>query len=91
VKIAFASSRVVRRAFELERQHVEQHLRIGIGVDVTEVELEELAFQRLAVRQVAVVRKRDAERRVDVERLRLELGRRARRWDTGNGRCRGCP
>jgi hypothetical protein len=47
------------------------------GVDVAEVELEELALQRFAVRQVAVVRERDAERRIDVERLRLELRRRA--------------
>ena len=69
--------RVMRRALELERQHVQQHLGVGVGVDVAEVELEELALQRLAVRQVAVVRERDAERRVDVERLRLELGRRA--------------
>ena len=72
-------ARVMRGALELERQHVEQHLGIGIGVDVTEIELEELALQRLAVRQVAVVRERDAERRIDVERLRFELGGRASR------------
>ncbi len=65
--------RVVRGALELERQHVQQDLRIGVGVDVAEVELEELALQRVAVGEVAVVRERDAERRVDVERLRLEL------------------
>ena len=67
--------RMMRRALELERQHVEQHLGIRVGVDVAEIELEELALQRLAVRQVAVVRERDAERRIDVERLRFELRR----------------
>ena len=83
---------MMRRALELERQHVEQHLGVGIGVDVAEVELEQLALQRLAVGQVAVVRKRDAERRIDVERLRFEFGgRRARRRDSGNGRCPRCP
>ena len=69
----------MRRPLELQRQHVEQHLGIGVGVDVAEIELEELALQRLAVGQVAVVRERDAERRVDVERLRLELRGRAAR------------
>ena len=71
--------RVVRRALELERQHVEQDLGVRIRVDVAEIELKELALQRLAVRQVAVVRERDAERRIHVERLRFELGRRAAR------------
>ena len=71
--------RVMRRALELEGQHVQQHLGIGIGVDVAEIELEELALQRLAVGEVAVVRERDAERRIDVERLRLELRGRAAR------------
>jgi hypothetical protein len=46
---------------------------------VAEIELEELALERFAVRQVAVVRERDPERRVHVERLRFELGRRAAR------------
>ena len=72
-------SRVMCRALQLERKHVEQHFRIRVGIDVPEVELEELALQRFAVGQVAVVRKRDAERRVDVERLRLQIRpRRAR-------------
>ena len=71
--------RVMRRALELQGQHIQQDLGIGIGVDVAEIELEELALQRLAVREIAVVRERDAERRIDVERLRLELGGRAAR------------
>jgi hypothetical protein len=64
---------MVRGTFELQREHVEQHLRIRVGVDVAEVELEQLALQRFAVREVAVVRERDAERGIHVERLRLEL------------------
>ena len=70
---------MLRRALELERQHVEQHLAVGIGVDVTEVELPQLAPQRLAVGEVAVVPQRDAERRIHVEGLRLELGERRSR------------
>jgi hypothetical protein len=74
VKIAVASSRAwCAGALQLQRKHVQQHFRIGIGIDVTKVELKKLALQRLAVGQIAVVGKRDAERRVDVERLRLEL------------------
>ena len=67
---------VLRGALELERQHVEQHFAVGVRVDVAKVELEQLALQFLAVGQVAVVAERDAERRVDVERLRLEVGER---------------
>ena len=70
---------VLRGALELEREHVEQHFAVAVRVDVPEVELEQLALQRLAVGQVAVVPERDAERRVDVERLRLELGERVAR------------
>ena len=67
---------VLRGALELERQHVQQHFAVRIRVDVPEIELEQLAFQRFAVSQVAVVAERDAERRVDVERLRLKVGER---------------
>ena len=35
---------VLRGALELEREHVEQHLAVAVGVDVAEVELEELAL-----------------------------------------------
>ena len=63
---------MLRGALELERQHVQQHFAVGVGVDVAEIELEQLALQLLAVGQVAVVAERHAERRIDVERLRLE-------------------
>ena len=53
------------------RQHVEQHLGIRTGVDVPPVETEHLFLQLLGVGQVAVVRKHQAKRRIDVERLRL--------------------
>ena len=55
------------------RQHIEQYFRIGIGIDVAPVVLEQFDLQLLAVGQVAVVRQDDAERRIDVERLRLFL------------------
>ena len=65
---------VLRGALELERQHVQQHFAVGVGVDVAKIELEELALQLFAVGQVAVVAERHAERRIDVERLRLGIG-----------------
>src|SRR5262249_25225413 len=68
-------------ALEFEREHIEQHFRIRVGIDVPKVELEELAFQRLAVSQVAVMCQRDAEWRVDIEGLRFQVrpGRSCRR------------
>ena len=65
----FRGQRFVR--VELVREHVEQHFRVRLGVDVAAILLEHLAPQRVGVDQVAVVRERDAERRVDVERLGL--------------------
>src|SRR5439155_17277498 len=62
-------------ALELERQHIQQNLAVGVRVDMAEIELEQLALQRLAVGQVAVVTERDAERRIDVERLRFKVGK----------------
>src|SRR3546814_2807774 len=47
---------------ELVREHVEQHFRIRLGVDVAPILLEHLAAQRIGVDQVAVVRQRDAVR-----------------------------
>jgi hypothetical protein len=67
---------MLRRALELEREDVQQHLAVGVRVDVAKIELEQLALERIAVGEIAVVGERDAERRVDVERLRLELGER---------------
>ena len=60
-------------AFDLQlvRQNIEQHFRIGIGVDVAQVVHEQLFLQLGSVGQVAVVAEHDAERRVHVERLRL--------------------
>jgi hypothetical protein len=54
-KIAFASAWRGARSAGFECQHVEQHLRIGIGVDVAEVELEQFLLEGFAVGQVAVV------------------------------------
>ena len=57
--------------FELVGQHVEQHFRVAVGVDVAVVGVEQLGFELGRVGQVAVVRKHQAKRRVDIKRLRL--------------------
>jgi len=62
---------LVRRLLQLVRQHVDQHLGVGPCVDVPQVGAEHLLLQLIGVGQVAVVAEDDAERRVDVERLRL--------------------
>ena len=59
------------RRLHLVRQHIEQDFRVRIGVDVPPVETEHLFLQLLGVGQVAIVREHQAERRIDVERLRL--------------------
>mmetsp|Transcript_59251 Transcript_59251/g.139740 ORF Transcript_59251/g.139740 Transcript_59251/m.139740 type:complete len:404 (-) Transcript_59251:1158-2369(-) len=58
---------------QLVGQHVDQHLGVALGVDVTAVDVEQLVLQRMGIRQVAVVHQHDAERRVDVEGLSLFL------------------
>jgi hypothetical protein len=60
-----------RRFLQLVRQHVEQHLGIGVGIDVAQVLPEQVALELIGVGQVAVVPQHDAKGRVDVERLRL--------------------
>jgi hypothetical protein len=67
------SVHAARGAFQFVREHVDQHLGVALGVDVAVVGGEQLRLQRLRVGQVAVVRQRDAERRVHVEGLRLFL------------------
>ncbi|MNG92921.1 hypothetical protein D3C79_518680 [compost metagenome] len=64
---------------QLMGEHVQQHFRVGVGVDVAQVGLVDLLGQLLDVGQVAVVRQGDAIGRVDVERLGLGRGRAARR------------
>jgi hypothetical protein len=54
---------------QLVRQHVEKHLGVGVGVDVTQVLAEQVAFELLGVGQVAVVTQHDPERGVDVQGL----------------------
>ncbi len=43
-------------------QHVQQHFRIGIGIDVAQVLHEQLFFQFFCIGQIAVVSQHDAER-----------------------------
>jgi hypothetical protein len=60
-----------RRALQLVREHVEQHLGVALGVGVAVVGGEQLRTQCVRVGQVAVVHQHDAEGRVHVEGLRL--------------------
>jgi hypothetical protein len=60
-----------RRRLHFVREDVEQHLRIGIGVDVAQILQEHVALELLGVREIAVVREHQAEGRIHVERLRL--------------------
>ena len=59
------------RVFQLMRQHIEQHFRIGIGVDMAQIQPEQLFLQLLGVGQIAIVRQHQAERQIDVKRLRF--------------------
>ena len=54
-------------------EHIEQYFGIGVGVDVTQVVLEQFTFQLFGIRQIAIVGERDAVRRVHVERLRFGM------------------
>jgi hypothetical protein len=60
-----------RSSLQLVGQYVEQYLGIRVGVHVPQVLQEHVALQLLGIRQVAVVREHQAERRIDVKRLRL--------------------
>ena len=40
---------VARRALELVREHVDQHLGVAVGVDVAPVDVEQLLLQRCAL------------------------------------------
>ena len=60
-----------RGFFQLVRQHIEQHFGVAVGVDVAVIGMKQLGLQLGRIRQVAVVRQHQAERRVDIKRLRL--------------------
>ena len=57
--------------FELVRQHVEQHFRVAVGVDVAVVGVKKLGLEHGRVGQVTVVREHQAKRRVDIKGLRF--------------------
>ena len=65
---------------EFVREDVEQHLGVGVGVDVAQVFAEDFLFQLHGVGEITVVRQRQAKGRINVERLRL-----GRRVATGGG------
>ena len=56
---------------QLMRKNIQQHFRVGSGIDVPAVLLEQLTAQNVGIDEIAVVAERNAERRVDIERLRL--------------------
>jgi hypothetical protein len=58
---------------QLVREHVEQHLGVAVGVEVTAVDGEQVFAQGVGVGQVAVVHQHQAEGRVHVEGLGLFL------------------
>ncbi len=60
-------------ALQLVREHVHEHLGVALGVDMAVVGGEQLRLQGLRIGEVAVVRQRDAEGRIHVERLGLFL------------------
>ena len=52
-------------------QHIEQHFRIGIGVDVAQIFHEQLLLQFFGIGQVAVMAEHNSEWRIHIEWLRL--------------------
>ena len=57
--------------FKLVRQHIEQHFRIALGINMAMVCHKQLRLQRVRVGQIAVVHEHDPKRRVNIKRLRL--------------------
>ena len=66
-----AQRQAARGFFELVRQHIEQHFRVAVGVDVAVVGVEQLRLVHGRIGQVTVVREHQAEGRVDIKGLRL--------------------
>ena len=54
-------------------QHVQQDFRVRTGIDVATVIFEHFAFQLLTIGQIAVMGECNAERGIDVKRLRFLL------------------
>ena len=59
---------------EFVGEHVQQDLRVGVGVDVSQVFPKHRVGEFARVREVSVVTQCQAEGRIDVERLRLGAG-----------------
>ena len=56
---------------QLVGQHIEQHFRIGLGIDVPPIEAKHLFLELSRIGEVAVVSQRQTEGRIDVKGLRL--------------------
>lgn len=63
--------RVIRKTIQLSGEDVKQDFRVGSGIDMAPSVFKQLFTQFVGVGQVTVVRQGDAERGVDVKRLRL--------------------
>ncbi len=70
----------VRRVLaELVREYVQEHFRVGVGIEVAVVLLLDETFELIRVDEIAVVGKTNAEGRVHVERLSFREAGAARR------------
>jgi hypothetical protein len=59
------------RLLDLVREDVQENFRIRVGVDVAAIVAKHLDLELFTVGEIAVVSQRNAERRIDIERLRL--------------------
>ena len=74
---------IQRQLAQLEKlvgKHVEEDLRVGVGIDVAQVGAKYVALELVGVDQVAVVGQRDAVGRVHVEGLRFRGRSAPRGW-----------
>ncbi len=61
------------------REYIEQHFRVGVGIDVAQILTEHLLLEGFRIGQVAVVTEDNPKRGIDIERLCLPgVERRAR-------------
>ena len=64
---------------QLVRQHIQQHLRIRAGIDVTQIRAEQINFELLGIGEIAIVAEHNTEGRIHIKRLRFRYRRRCAR------------
>ena len=57
--------------FKLVRQHIQQHFRVAVRVDVAVISVKQLRFELCCIRQVTVVRQHQTKGCINVKRLRF--------------------